>query len=161
MTLVKKNRAEILRKTIFCGIQRVFLLAMLILGITFTKGMVADADAVVHFSRACAFGTNESGTHNFSAKLGGWFWVNSLHYNFNYGTKRWEYKHYVPSRWNGPNGTINAQRAVAGHGWPHSAPEIFSYPWSAGVIGKHYQWYSPNNTVNLVWTTNTRTCIDF
>jgi len=141
------------------GIPRIFLLALLILGTTVTQGMISRANAVTHFSRACAFGTNESGTHNWGSKLGGWFWVNSKHYNFNAGTWQWEYKHYVSSGWNGPNGTLDARRAVAGHGPPHGAPEYFSFPFAAGVVGKHYQWISPANRVDLVWTSNATLCL--
>ena len=68
------------------GIPRIFLLALLILGITVTQGMISRANAVTHFSRACLFGTNESGTWNWGSKIEGWFWVNSKHYNFNTGT---------------------------------------------------------------------------
>ena len=153
MTLVRKNKMEILRKPIFYGILRVFLLAVLTLCITITQGMVTDASAVVHFSRACRLiGANESGTHNFSAKLGGWFWVNSHHLNYNYNTRRWEWQHKISSGWNGPNGTLDARRAVAGH--------YLEY-WSApGVVGYHYQWNAPANRVDKVWTSVNVICPD-
>jgi hypothetical protein len=122
-----------LEKTLKSRFQQVFLLTMLALGGIFAQGMVTEAEALLHGSRACpAASVNESYTVDVFGPDS--YRVTGYHYNSWDNGKTWKYWHLVTSG----RYYSNSVRIYAAH-WQEGPAEGFPFP---KVRGFH-RWRNP------------------